>query len=246
MPQGFGMPYNPEYYVNLFKNFGFEVYFDQYSFHMDYSVPFPERFWKIAAWIGKKPQYNFKHFDFKKTDKFVQDFCTIYDSAWAFHEHYKPLDPEDIRNFITESKAILDPEMVWFVYDGDKPIALFGMIPDLNQILSKLKGKLNVWGIIKFFYYKWRKVMTRTRILIMGIDPKYQGKGIESGIFWHQDKLMKHKPQYTEVELSWAGDFNPKILAMYEATGAKKAKTHYTMRYLFDREKPFERAAIIK
>jgi hypothetical protein len=56
---------------------------------------------------------------------------------------------------------------------------------------------------------------------------------------------MKKKPQYTEVELSWSGDFNPKIIATYEATGAKRAKIHYTMRYIFDREKPFVRAPII-
>ena len=88
--------------------------------------------------------------------------------------------------------------------------------------------------------------MTRTRILIMGIDEKYQRYGIDSAVFWHQDKLMKKKPQYTEVELSWAGDFNPKVIALYENTGAKKAKTHFTMRYLFNRNKPFVRAPIIE
>lgn len=246
MPQGYGMPYNPKYYESLFRNFGFEVYFEQYSYHLDYSVPFPERFWKIAGWIAKKPGYSFKHFDFKETDKFVADFCTVYDAAWSSHEHYKPLDPEDLRDFIGNSKAILDPEMVWFAYHDDKPIALFTMIPDINQILRKLNGKLNFWGILKFLYYKKRKTMTRTRILIMGIDEKYQKYGIDSAIFWHQDKLMKKKPHYTEVELSWAGDFNPKVIALYENTGAKRAKTHYTMRYLFDRNKPFMRAPIIQ
>lgn len=245
IPQGYGMPYNKPYYEKLFRNFGFEIYFEQYCYHLDYTVPFPARFWKIAEWIGKKPQYNFKHFDFKETDKFVADFCTVYDAAWAFHEHYKPLDPDDINDFISSSKAILDPEMIWFAYYGEKPIALFVMIPDLNQILHKLNGKLNLLGILKFLYYKRKKTITRTRIIIMGIDPKYQRSGIESGIFWHQEKLMKKKPHITEVELSWAGDFNPKIIAMYEATGAKKAKTHYTMRYLFDRKKPFVRAPII-
>lgn len=245
MPQGYGMPYNPAYYEKLFRNFGFEMYFKQYSYHLDYTVPFPARFWKIAGWIAQKPQYTFQHFNFKETDKFVKDLCTIYNSAWAFHKHYKPLDPDDILDFITSSKAILDPEMIWFVYHNDKPIALFGMIPDINQILQKLNGKLNLWGILKFLYYKRTKIMTRTRILIMGIDPKFQRSGVESGIFWHQNQLMKKKPQYKEVELSWAGDFNPKILAVYEATGAKKAKTHYTMRYLFDRNIPFKRAPII-
>ena len=225
MPQGFGMPYNPKYYEKLFRGFGFEVYFEQYCFHLDYTVPFPERFWKIAGWVAKKPQYQFKHFDFKQADKFVKDFCTIYDAAWSFHEHYKPLDPDDLYDFLTESKAILDPEMIWFAYAEDKPIAMFVMIPDINQLLIKLNGKLDLPGILKFFYYKKKKVMNRTRIFLMGVDPKYQRAGIESGIFWHQEQIMKQKSHrhYTEVELSWAGDFNPKIIAIYEATGAKKS-----------------------
>lgn len=247
MPQGFGMPYNPKYYEKLFRGFGFEVYFEQYSFHLDYTVPFPERFWKIAGWVAKKPQYQFKHFDFKQADKFVKDFCTVYDAAWSFHEHYKPLDPDDLYDFLTESKAILDPEMIWYAYADDKPIAMFVMIPDINQLLIKLNGKLNFPGILKFFYYKKKKVINRTRIFLMGVDPKYQRAGIESGIFWHQEQIMKKKSHqhYKEVELSWAGDFNPKIIAIYEATGAKKTKTHYTMRYMFDRSKKVTKAPLI-
>ena len=247
MPQGYGMPYNPPYYEELFRNFGFEVYFEQYSYHLDYTVPFPERFWKIAEWISKKPQYKFNHFDFKESEKFVNDFCTIYDAAWSFHEHYKPLNRNDVREFITSSKAVLDPKMIWLAYHDEKPVAMFVMIPDINQILKKLNGKLNMLGILKFLYYKKVKTINRTRIIIMGVDAQYQRLGIESAIFWHQEKIMQQKSHshYVELELSWAGDFNPKIISVYEATGAKKAKTHYTMRYLFDRTKPFTRAHII-
>jgi len=190
--QGFGMPYNPVYYQDLFRKYGFEVFFEQYSYHLDYSKPFPERFWKIAGWVAQKPGYSFEHFSFDKAEKFVDDFCYIYDEAWRFHEHFQPLDKDDIRDFIKSSKAILDPEMVWFAYHEGEPIALFVMIPDINQILKKLNGKLNFINILKFLYYKKTKAMTRTRILIMGVTPKYQKSGIESAIFWHQDKLMKH------------------------------------------------------
>jgi hypothetical protein len=56
---------------------------------------------------------------------------------------------------------------------------------------------------------------------------------------------MKHKPQYKEVEMSWAGDFNPKIIALYKSVGGVHVKTHDTLRYLFDRTLPFKRAPII-
>jgi hypothetical protein len=52
---------------------------------------------------------------------------------------------------------------------------------------------------------------------------------------------MDRKPHYTEFELSWVGDFNPKMISLYQATGAVHAKTHFTYRYLFDREQPFQR-----
>ncbi len=245
LPQGYGMPYNPPYYLKLFENYGFQLYFKQYSYHLDYSVPFPERFWKIAGWVAQKPDYSFRHFEFSDAECFIRDFCYIYDEAWRFHGHFKPLDPQDLRDFLTDAKSVLDPEMIWFAYHKEEPIALFVMMPDINQIFRKLNGKLNIWNMMKFFYYKRKKIITRTRILIMGVVPKYQRSGIESAIFWHQDKLMKKKPQYTEVELSWAGDFNPKIVSIYESVGGKHVKTHHTMRYLFDRNKPFKRAPVI-
>ena len=87
--------------------------------------------------------------------------------------------------------------------------------------------------------------MTRARILIMGVVPKFQGTGLESAVFWHMDKVMHRKLWIDEVELSWVGDFNPKMMAIYQSVGGVHAKTHYTMRYLFDRTAPFERAPML-
>jgi hypothetical protein len=248
VPQGFGMPYNPPYYIELYENFGFKTYYEQYSYHLDYTKPFPERFWKIAEWVAKKPQYSFKHLDWSQTDTFVSNFRKVYDGAWRKHEHYKPLDTNELRNFIVSSKILLDPEFVWFAYCENKPIALFVMLPDFNQALRHLKnGKLNLWNIFKLMRFIKKGRFTRTRIIIMGVVEKYQRSGIESAIFWQlHNHVMPNKPQYKEIELSWAGDFNPKIVSLYKSTGSEHAKTHYQMRFLFDREKPFERCKTIE
>ena len=94
---------------------------------------------------------------------------------------------------------------------------------------------------LRFLYYKKGGMITRGRGTAAGVIPKYQNSGVESGIFYHLRKVMDTKPQYTEFELSWVGDFNPKMISLYLNTGAVHAKTHHTYRYLFDREKPFER-----
>jgi hypothetical protein len=246
--QGFGMPYNPPYYLELFENYGFKTYYEQYSYHLDYTKPFPERFWKIAEWVAKKPQYSFEHLKWNNIDKYINDFAQVYDKAWHKHEHYKPLDKSELKTFIKSSKLLLDPEFVWFAYADNEPVALFVMLPDFNEALFHLKnGKLHLVNLIKLLRFIKKQKFTRTRIIIMGVAEKYQRSGIESAIFWQLDKkIMPKKPNYKEIELSWAGDFNPKIISLYKSTGAKHNKTHYQMRYLFDREKPFTRAKTIE
>lgn len=246
MPQGFGMPYNKPYYLPLFEAYGFKVYFEQYTYHLDQKVPFPERFWKIAEWVANKPHFRFEHAKFSQMERHLKEFTHIYEEAWASHDNHQEVDLDDIRGMMKIAKLIAEEEFIWFAYHDEEPVLFFGMIPDWNQLLAKLNGKLNAWNLLKFFWYQKMKTITRTRILVMGVVPRFQGGGLESAVFWHLDKIMKRKPWITEVELSWVGDFNPKMVAMYKSVGGVHAKTHYTMRYLFDREATFERAPMLQ
>ncbi len=246
MPQGFGMPYNPPYYLKLFENFGFRMYFKQFSYHLDTTLPeLPERFWKVAEWVAKKPQYSFRHFTWKEKDKFVDDFARVYDDAWRFHKHFQPIDRDELRDFLVTSKMMLEEKFIWFAYCNDDPIALFVMIPDINQVLIRMNGKLSLLNMLKLMWFKNTHAIKRVRSIIIGVAPKFQRSGIESALFWHLRPVMYSNPWIKEMELSWAGDFNPKIVALYESVGGKHMKTHYTMRYLFDRTIPFERAPLI-
>ena len=188
-PQGFGMPYNPPYYVTLFENFGFKVYYEQYTYHIDYTKPMPERLWKIAEWVARKPQFSFKHFDWSQSEQFIDDFGKVYEGAWHKHEHYKPVDRDELKNFLVSSKMILIPEFIWFAYHENEPIGLLVMLPDFNQALRYLKnGRLTLWNTLKLLWFIKKEKYSRTRILIMGIVERFQKSGIESAILWHMDK----------------------------------------------------------
>ena len=242
---GFGMSYNPPYYRGLFENYGFKFYFEQVSNHLDLTKPFPERFWKIAEWAMRKPELTFRHFTYDQAEKFIHDMKEVYDDAWKFHENFTPMEVATLKRSLAKAKAFVDPEMIWFVYHLEEPIAFLIQFPDVNQIIRQLHGKLHLWNKIKFFWLKYRKTMTRTRIVIMGVKPKYQRYGVESGIFWHLNEKMKKKPHITELELSWVGDFNPKMRALHEAVGATFAKRHITYRKLFSDDLDFKRSTII-
>ena len=248
MSQGFGMNYHPRYYRQLWETYGFEMYYKQFSYHLPITSPdLPERFWKIAAWMAKKPGYHFEHFTFKNREKYIADFIQIYEKAWEKHENYKPIYPQDLRDMINQSKMMLEEDFIWFVYNNGQPIAFFMMIPDLNQLFKYFwDGKMNLLRMLRLLYLKRKKVINRCRVLVMGVVPKFQKSGIESGIFYQLRQVLLKKDWFDEMELSWVGDFNPKMISIFEAVGGEKAKTHVTMRYLFDRKKEFKRLPIIE
>jgi len=233
----FGMQYNPSYYKEFFEKYGFVNYFEQVTNHLNLSKPFPERFWKIAGRVVSRSEYSFKHFTWKNSEQFISDFKTIYDDAWQFHENFTPMNPDTLRKSLREAKPFLVEDLIWFAYCNNEPAALLVMFPDINQILKNFNGKFNLWNKLRFVYYKWAKVMTRTRVVIMGVRPKYQRLGLESGIFWQLRDVVAGKPYLEEMELSWVGDFNPRMRAIHDGMGAEFGKRHITYRYIFDAEK---------
>ena len=241
MPQGMGMPYNFPYYKNLFEKYGFKNFYEQYSYHRYIPDAFPERYEKIIEWVKKRKNFTYKHFRFKEKEKFINDLVSIYNQAWVkLKGDFTPLDYNNVLDEYKKARFLLDEKIIWFAYHEDEPIAFYVLVPDLNQILKHLNGKLNLWGIIKLFYYKKTNAITRLRGIVAGTIPKYQNSGVESGIFKNLFLALQNRP-YTEIELSWIGDYNPKMQSLHENIGAKKVKTHITYRYIFDRNKPFVR-----
>ncbi|MCK7539106.1 MAG: GNAT family N-acetyltransferase [Marinilabiliales bacterium] len=197
---GFGMPYNKKYYRQYFEDYGFRVYFEQYSYHKDVAAVevFPERFMKIAEWISKRPGYTFRHFEYKRKDKIIADMVEIYNATWSvFKEDFTPLDPAMLNTTLSQAKAFLDPELIWFAYHNDKPVAFFVIFPDLNQIIKHFNGRLNPWNMIRFVWYKFTHEMTRARALVAGVHPSYQNSGIESAIFLRDSFMSSGRRSFT-------------------------------------------------
>jgi hypothetical protein len=237
--------YNHPYYQELFESYGLQTYFRQEGFHLDVTEPLPPRFERIAERVASNPEYEFKHFTWKEADKYILDFVTVFNEAWAsFKENFEPLEVSYIKKTLKKAKAIIDEEFIWIAYSKGQPIAIYLMYPDVNLILKHLKGRLNLPAMLKFLYLKKKKTMTRARGVLMGVIPAYQSRGIEAGIILKLVRVFEKKPHYTEIEFSWVGDFNPKMRKIFMSVGCKSVKHYITYRYLFDRKAKFKRYPI--
>lgn len=241
----FDVPYNFPYYQELFESYGFQVYYKMEGFHLDITKPLPERLAKIADRILHQPGYTFRHFTWKEEEKLTNDFAEAFNEAWAsFKKNFEPLEPAYIKAVLNKAKPIVDGEFTWLAYYEGKPIGIYLMFPDLNQILKHLNGKLDLISMLKFVWLKKRKTMTRAKALLMGVVPKYQNRGIESAFIHNLAKVFAKKSHYTEIEFSWVADFNPRMRKIFIAVGCVPVKDYITFRYLFDRTKEFKRYPI--
>ncbi len=232
-PPSLGMNYNPTYYQSFFENYGFKKQYDQITNLLDLTVPFTERFKKIADWVMKKPSYTFEHFTSANFEKYAADLREVYNDAWSEFESFAPIEFETIKESFRQMKPVVDEKLVWFAYYRGEPIAFVVCLPDINQVLKHVNGKLNLWGKIRFLWYKNTMPVRRIRIIIMGCKNKFQNRGIESALVRILQLEVAPRKTITGVELAWVGDFNEKMMAIHEATGAKKDKLHRTYRYIF-------------
>jgi GNAT superfamily N-acetyltransferase len=237
------MPYNFSYYQNLFEAYGFRNFFNQYTYYREIKKeglsPVIE---KKAERVRSNPNYRFEHLDRNNLVKYTEDFRDIYNRAWSRYSGVKKITRAHSMALMKSLKPILDEKLMLFAYYGDDPIAFFLMVPDANQIVKHLNGRMNLWAKLKFLYFKKLHPPKKVLGLIFGVVPEHQGRGVEGGLVMAFGDIALNKGfPYKDLELNWIGDFNPTMMKVAEQIGAAIRKTHVTYRYLFDRTKPFKR-----
>ena len=243
-PPCYGMNYHHAYYKDLIENYGFQVYFYQYSYGLNVNDPRPDKYYEKSRKLLEDPGYHFEHIDLKKIEKQTQDFRTIFNKAFGGREGVKEITAEQATNLVNALKPVMVDYLMWLGYYKDEPIALFFMIPDLNGYFKHVNGKMNWLGILKYLYHKTMKTNRKMFSFLFGVVPEYQHKGVEGAIIIAADNVVTPKKRWDKMELTWIGDFNPPMMKVAENLGAKIVKTHATYRYIFDRTIPFERYPI--
>ena len=242
----YGNPYNPPYYKELFENYGFQNYFNQNSYLWRvYEDDVNEVVLEKAKRVMSTPGYRYEDVNNISLEQAAENLRVIYNKAWALFTGVNPMTEEEAQKLMRSLKPIIDPNVIFFVYNESEPIGFFVMVPDLNRIIGKFNGKLGLWQKLRLMWdLKVRKASDRLFGIIFAITPEYQGKGLESGMMKHilDTYIRTDKNHYKDVEFAWIGDFNPVMNRMIERyVCARRHKMHTTYRYLFDRTKEFTR-----
>lgn len=244
-PSSYGMNYNPEYYQQLWENFGFKTYFNQYLYKRPVLLPVQEVFKRKTENLMADEDVYVTNIVGKPLEKVSEDFRVVYNAAWGGHDHFKSITKEVADKIINALKPVIDRRIVIFAFHNETPIGFFINIPELNEIFKYVNGNLNWLGKLKFLYHKWKQTPQTMVGIVFGVSREWQGKGVEGAMIeWAGDYITKNT-KYKEIVMTWIGDFNPKMLKVCRNLGAERYREMKTYRYLFDRTATFERYPII-
>lgn len=239
------MNYNFPYYQQLFENYGFNVFFNQYCYSLKVKDKLDEKFYAHHDELSKDPNFKAIHIREKNLEKFARDFATVYNKAWAGHAGLKQMEEKTAIAMFNAMRPVMDERISWFTYYKDEPIAIWLNMPDLNQWFKYLNGKLDMWGKLKFIWVKATKRNKKFTGIIFGIVPEFQRKGVDAFMIMEAAKVIQAPMLYDDYEMQWIGDFNPKMMNVAHGLGTHISRKLITYRYIFDRTKEFKRHPVL-
>ncbi len=240
------MNYNPPYYQQLFENYGFRCYFEQWCFSLNVADTVDDKYEEAYKRLREAGQYSAEHIRKNNLEKYARDFTTIYNKAWAKHGGGKDISYEQSLLIFKKMKPVMDEELVWFAYYKDEPVGAWLNLPELNQYFKYMNGKFGIFEKLKFLWLKFRGVNRKFFGIVFGVVPEHQGKGVDGLMIWSGAIAVRGAKKYDYVELQWIGDFNPKMIAIARSLGTQQCRTLITYRKLFDPAKPFIRHKMIE
>ncbi len=225
------MPYNPQYYLDIMAAQGWSKAKDAYAYDLPLDQPLPDTF-ERGYKIAQKAGITFRSIQ-TKGEAFEQDCRHIYElftTAFAHNWSSSARTEEEFMVEARELQTLVDTDIFVIAEDpkkdsDNKMVGFFMALPDYNIALKPVKGKLNIWGILKFLWH--RRKINQARVLAICTLPEYSRKMVALAVVYLGMKGGTDKtPPYKRAELSWVYEDNMRSRNIIESTGATIYKTY--------------------
>ena len=217
--------HTPPYYPTLLESAGMVKYQDIVarmrlvpSELRDLSEALPEKFIKVARLVKKRSDLVLRPVDVKHWDEEIHLACDIYNQALGTLPEYISMSQDEFREFANSFKSIMDPNLGRLAIVNGKPVGFALALPDFNQALQHINGKLNLAGLLKLMWFSRHLDRVSFKILVM--IPEFIGSGIETLLTLEICEEILKKG-YKEVDMSLTGDENEKSNRYQENLGMK-------------------------
>jgi GNAT superfamily N-acetyltransferase len=219
------MPYNYPYYDELIKNAGFDKAMDMYAYIVDTETVAVDRMNRAMDIVKKRlPDLKIRPVNLKKIHQEIEIVRHIFNEAWKNNWGFIPLTEAEFEATGKDLKMIVDTDYAHIAEVNGEPVAFSIGLPNINEIIKDMNGKLFPFGIFKLLLNK--KKIKGLRTALMGVLPEWQGKGIDALL--HQRSIHNGLTTggKTISELSWILESNTDMIHVAERIGGTLDKSY--------------------
>jgi GNAT superfamily N-acetyltransferase len=215
--------YSPPYYAQLLSACGFSKVMDLLSYEARMGHIFPQKYLDVFKRVSEKNEINVRPFN---RNQFLQEIATIreiYNGSFIDVWGFVPLSCSEAEAIGKSFISFFDDELVWIAEYKNKPAGLILALPDVNEILKDINGRLLPFGILEFLLR--RRHIHSVRVIVLCVLPMFRSKGIETLLI----QKVHHRiltGGYQRAEFSVVNENNIRMRNILETFGF-----HLTKRY---------------
>jgi GNAT superfamily N-acetyltransferase len=218
-------PWQPPYYRRLCEEAGLGKAMDLYSWFLDVSdrkdiLPI---LFELDQRAKEEHGVTIRKMSRRHLRKEMDRFAEIYNAAWAENWGFVPYSKEDLDAYTMDMHLVFAKD--WFMVaekDGET-IAVAITLPDINQVLKKMKGRLLPLGW--WYFLRRNRIADRVRIGFLGVKPEHQHTGVAASLYIEHFNTAERVHQ-DHGEASWILETNEAMNRGLEAMSAKIVKKY--------------------
>lgn len=218
------MPHNPRYYPELIDKAGFDKAMDLYAWWLLTEKGLNPKIIRVGERVLKEEGIRIRTIDMKKFWDEVEVLKRIYNDAWSTNWGFVPMTDAEFEHMAKDLKTIVDPRVVLIAEKNGEPVAFSLALPDFNQALIKINGRLLPFGLPKLIYYGRR--IRQVRVLALGIAKKVQNWSGLGAALYYEAFRRGVAAGYHSCEFSWTLENNDMINRSMRLFGAQIYKRY--------------------
>jgi hypothetical protein len=218
-------PWHPPYYQQRMEESGMEKAIDLYMWALDISDR--EKILPVIFELAEQARtthgIELRHLRRRDLSRDIKGvFGDVYNVAWKRNWGFVPYSDSDLKHYAEELQLVFDRN--WFMAaekDGET-IGIAITVPDVNQVLKVMNGRLLPLGWFRFLFRK-NTYIDRVRVGFLGVKPEYQHTGTAALFYVEHFDMATVRPQKWG-EMGWILETNRAMNRGMEAMGGRIVK----------------------
>lgn len=221
-------PHHRPYQGGLIEQAGYAKAKDVFGWRYEVGEP-SARVKKAHDDIRAMPEVTSRPLSKKEMARDVAMTLDIFNDAWSDNWGYVPATRREADKMAADFKMFLVPELTVLVSIDGEPAAVAIALPNVNELIADLHGKVFPFGLAKLLYRLKVEGARSGRLILLGIKKKFRLQRKYAGLSLYLYAEMNaggKRAGMTWGELGWTLEDNAAVNAGIRMMGAKKYKTY--------------------